>query len=389
MGMDGLAQERRLTSTGERPITGVMAGDQASGTEGISGWRRLFDMRGPWPWLIYLPLFVLPWLGKAPSTAQAVAAGVGLSLFLPLYLIGSYTTGRALLVSAIAVLMLSLALAYTEGSWSVVSVYACSMAGQLRPAKRASMIVAAFALLMVLFSLATRQPWFFWIIGVVLAAMVGLGTVSRVKIDDQSQSLLAAQDEVRRLSRTAERERIARDLHDLLGRTLTLISLKAELAAKLVATAPDRATAEIYDVARAARDGLAEVRVAVSGMTGASFARELDLSRTALAAAGIMATTEAEALPTGEIGAVLGMALREAITNVVRHSEASHCHIGVENNVTEARLIVEDDGSGGSFREGAGLTGMRARLAAAGGSLHVTGGANGTRLQAILPVGVA
>ena len=175
-------------------------------------------------------------------------------------------------------------------------------------------------------------------------------------------------------------------LHDLLGRTLTLISLKAELAAKLAATDPDCATAEMRDVAQAARNGLAEVRAAVSGMTGASFSRELDLSRTALDAAGIIATTEAAALPMGEAGAVLGMALREAITNVVRHSEAGHCRIAIENDPFEARLIVEDDGSGGSFHEGAGLTGMRTRLAAAGGSLHVEGSASGTRLRATLPV---
>ena len=375
-----------MTHGATRSITETMTGDQASGTEGVRGWRRLFDMRGPWPWLIYLPLFALPWLQVRPSSGQAVAAGIGLSAFLPLYLIGSYASGRALLIAATAVLVMSLALAYTGGSWSVVSIYACAMAGQSRPAKRASAIVFGFALVMAVFGLATRQPWFFWAIGVVLAAMVGLGTISRVKIDDQSRSLVAAQDEVRRLSRIAERERIARDLHDLLGRTLTLVSLKAELAAKLTAADPERATAEMHDVAQAARDGMAEVRAAVSGMTGASFSRELDLSRTTLAAAGIIATTEAEVLPTGEAGAVLGMALREAVTNVVRHAEAGHCRIAIETGPKGARLIVEDDGSGGAFREGAGLRGMRARLAAAGGSLDVEGGVNGTRLRALLPV---
>ena len=374
-----------MTDAAGRPNTGAMGHDPASRTEGAVGWRRLIDMRGPWPWLIYLPLFALPWLGPGPSAAQLVGGGVGLAVFLPIYLLGSYATGRALLASATAVLLISLALAFTGGSWSVVSVYACAMAGQLRPPRRATATVTGFAAAMVVFALATGQPWFFWTVGVVLAVMVGLGTVSRVTIDDQHHALLAAQDEVRRLSRTAERERIARDLHDLLGRTLTLVSLKAELAARLAPTDPDRATTEMRDVAQAARDGLAEVRAAVSGMTGASFARELDQSGIALQAAGIATSTDAATLPDGEPGAVLGMALREAVTNVLRHSEAAHCRIAVAIDGEQARLTVEDDGSGGSFREGAGLRGMRARLKAAGGAMSVDSGTAGTRLSAWLP----
>ena len=389
--MDGLAAQRGLTGASARPNTRVMTGDQASGTDGVTGWRRLIDMRGPWPWLVYLPLFALPWLGPGPSTPQLICGVVGLAVFLPIYLLGSYMTGRALLASATAVLLISLALAFTGGSWSVVSVYACAMAGQLRPARLATATVIGFAVAMIAFALATQQPWFFWTVGVVLAVMVGLGTVSRITIDDQNRALLAAQDEVRQLSRTAERERIARDLHDLLGRTLTLVSLKAELAARLTSTDPARATAEMRDVAQAARDGLAEVRAAVSGMTGASFARELDQSTEALTAAGIAISTNADGLPEGEPGAVLGMALREAVTNVLRHSEAAHCRIAVMTSGHEARLTVEDDGDGGdgdgSFLEGAGLTGMRARMAAAGGALSVVSGAGGTRLSAWLPAG--
>ena len=366
-----------------------MAGERTGEADRAVGWRRLVDMRGPWPWLIYLPLFALPWLGPGLSTAQLTGGLLGLAVFLPVYLIGSHTRGRTLLASAAAVLLLSFALAFTGGSWSVVSVYAAAMAGQLRPARLAAVTVIVFALAMVAFALATGQPWFFWTIGVVLAVMVGLGNMSSLKIEDQHRALLLAQDEVRRLSRTAERERIARDLHDLLGRTLTLVSLKSELAARLAPTDLGRATAEMREVAQAARDGLAEVRAAVSGMTGASFARELDQSRTALAAAGIATTTDADTLPEGEHGAVLGMALREAVTNVLRHSEARRCRIVVETDEREARLTVEDDGAGGTFREGAGLTGMRARLLAAGGSLRVDGRGTGTALHATMPIAAA
>ena len=384
--MERLAAERGLTGEATGSHISVMAGELTGEAERAVGWRRLVDMRGPWPWLIYLPLFVLPWLARSASEAQLIGGAVGLAMFLPVYLIGSHTRGRTLLAFATVVLLLSFALAFTGGSWSVISIYAAAMAGQLRPARRAATTVIMFALAMVAFALATGQPWFFWTIGVVLAVMVGLGNMSSLKIEDQHRALLLAQDEVRRLSRTAERERIARDLHDLLGRTLTLVSLKSELAARLAPDEPARAVAEMREVAQAARDGLAEVRAAVSGMMGASFARELDQSRKALAAAGIATTTDAHTLPVGEHGAVLGMALREAVTNVLRHSEAANCRIAVKHGGREARLTVEDDGAGGSFREGAGLSGMRARLAAAGGSLRVDGGASGTRLCATLPI---
>jgi two-component system sensor histidine kinase DesK len=216
--------------------------------------------------------------------------------------------------------------------------------------------------------------------------MVVFGKVSGMAIAEKNVELMRAQEEVRLLAQTAERERIARDLHDLLGRTLTLIALKSDLAVKL--DEQEAARREMREVAEAARDGLAQVRAAISGMTHAGLAHEIEQSRAALAAAGIACEIEGDMLAVpADAGAVLAMALREGVTNVIRHAGAKSCRILLAEADGELKLIVRDDGQGGRFREGDGLRGMRARLAAAGGRLRIRAGQNGTSLAAAIPAG--
>jgi len=191
---------------------------------------------------------------------------------------------------------------------------------------------------------------------------------------------------VRRLAGTAERERIARDLHDVVGRTLTLIALKSDLAVRLVTRDAAAAEAEMRAVADAARAGLSDVRAALDGQAGGSLAQEAKASSAALEAAGVALRVlgdPAEVPP--DAGAVLAMTLREAVTNVIRHAAATTCTIEVVSADGGAQLTVADNGRGGSFREGNGLTGMRQRLAAAGGTLSVRSDRGGTQLVAGLP----
>ena len=341
-------------------------------------------------WLAYLPLFFIPWAIRLPSTAQMIAAGVGLAVFLWLYFLSLKAAGARLIALAVAALLLSFALAFTNSNWTVVAVYAAAMIAELRPAWRASVGVGAFAAASAGLALMTGQPPIYWVLGVFLMIMVGIGNISRAALQDKNAALAAAQGEVRQFAAAAERERIGRDLHDLLGRTLTLIALKADLAARLSQSAPDKAASEMRDIAAAAREGLAEVRAAVSGMTGASLARELAASHSALAAAGIACEMEgdAEAIDPGT-SAVLAMALREAVTNVIRHSGARTCRIALIQQAGGLELMVSDDGDGQAVRPGGGIAGLTKRLAAAGGDLAVTGGRAGTCLTARMPSGAA
>jgi two-component system sensor histidine kinase DesK len=337
-------------------------------------------------WLAYLPLFFIPWAIKLPSTAQMIAAGIGLAVFLGVYFLSLNAAGGRLIALAVAALLLSFALAFTGSNWTVIAVYAAAMIAELRPAWRAGLGIGAFAAASAGLALATGQHPIYWVLGVFLMIMVGIGNISRAALQDKNAALAAAQGEVRQFAAAAERERIGRDLHDLLGRTLTLIALKADLAVRFADSEPDKAAAEMRDVAAAAREGLAEVRAAVSGMTGASLAREIAASQTALAAAGIACEIEgdAEAIDPGT-SAVLAMALREAVTNVIRHSGARICRIALIQKTSGLELEVSDDGDGQAVRPGGGLAGLTARMTAAGGELALEGDTRGTRLTARLP----
>ena len=162
------------------------------------------------------------------------------------------------------------------------------------------------------------------------------------------QRLGEVQLEKEKLAADAERERIARDLHDLLGHTLSVIVLKSELASKLADKNPARAIAEIREVERISREALSEVRAAVQGYRGSGLSAELARSKVALDAAGVRLVLERPPLalpPATEAG--ISMVLREAVTNVVRHARAQHCTVVIEQRGDGYWLEVKDDGVGG------------------------------------------
>jgi two-component system sensor histidine kinase DesK len=341
---------------------------------------------GPWPWLIYIAFYAVPWLWVRPAGWQLAASAAGLAVFLPVYLASHRMAGSRLFAMAAVIMLVGMALAPVGGGWTVFPIYAASEAGRFRPARGAAVAIVLIALATILTGLAWHQPLFWWVTGVMLVIATGGATVSRTAFYARTQALLASQEEVRRLAGTAERERITRDLHDVVGRTLTLAALKADLAAKLAALNPARAEAEMRSVAEIARAGLAEVRTALAGEAGSTLAHEIAASREALAAAGISASlVGSAAVIPADAGAVLAMTLREAVTNVIRHAEAGACAIELALDGSLARLVVADNGIGRSFREGLGLAGMRQRIMAAGGSLSIQPDAPGTRLVAAVP----
>ncbi|UZK69043.1 sensor histidine kinase [Sphingomonas sp. S1-29] len=366
---------------------------QPNATPGVGGQRwyqRLVDVRGPWIWLVYLPLFGVPWLGNPPNTLDLVASAAGLALFLALYIYAARVSGRRIIASAILMMALAIAMIPFGGNWAVLAVYACSTAAELRPARHAVRLVAGLMLVSIIAVIGAGLPWYVAVMVPLFEAMVVYGKMAGLALGEKHGALLRAQEEVRLLAREAERERIARDLHDLLGRTLTLIALKSDLAARLADTDPAAAKREIDEVGQAARGGLAEVRATVADMHHTGLAREIEASRAALRTAGVACTVIGEELATSAANsAVLAMALRESITNVIRHAAATSCTIALQDDGTAVALIVSDDGRGGQFREGSGLRGMRARLSAAGGRLRVEARGSGTRVTAAVPAAVA
>jgi two-component system sensor histidine kinase DesK len=209
--------------------------------------------------------------------------------------------------------------------------------------------------------------------------VAGLAMWGVVQIIRRNRELDAAHQEIARLAVEEERNRFARDLHDILGHSLTVVAVKAELAGRLVRLDPDRAEHEITEVERLSREALAEVRTAVAGYREVTLSGELANARTALSAAGIDADLPAaiDDIPA-ERRELFGWVVREGITNVVRHSGASRCRV----RIGPSEVSITDDGASlenvaGETMAGHGLVGLRERAEAMGGALLVGRSAEG------------
>ncbi len=219
-----------------------------------------------------------------------------------------------------------------------------------------------------------------------LRAAVGAANTITAQRMRANQKLSLAQEEIEHLAKVAERERIARDLHDVLGHTLSLVVLKSELAGKVLHNDPERARKEIHDIEQIARTALAEVREAIRGYRAEGLAPELDRARATLDSAGVTPglriRLRPKCFPAQET--VLSLILREAVTNIVRHSHASHCHISLQQSGPNILLGIEDNGCGGIRQEGSGLRGMRERVESIHGRFQILS-ENGTRLLIEVP----
>jgi two-component system sensor histidine kinase DesK len=343
---------------------------------------------GPWPGLTYLIFYPFPWIWHAPSSTAIAGSIAGVMFFLPAYWRAFRVEGRELVIVSLFMVAIGFAVSPLGGGWTTFSIYAGLVLGRLRPLRSATIAVLLVAVVTVAWGMLLGQPAFTLVLAPLLIVMNGMGSASREAFYDRTAALLATQEEVRRLAGTAERERMVRDLHDVVGRTLTLIAIKSDLANRLVSRDPAAAGREAIAIGQIARDGLTDVRAALAGPLGGSLLHELQASSDALTAAGIGVRIcgDAASVPR-DAGAVLAMTLREAVTNTIRHSRAQSCEIAISLEDLQAKLAVSDDGVGDGHSGGAGsgLDGMRHRLTAAGGSLDVGPNRLGFRLEARVP----
>jgi two-component system, NarL family, sensor histidine kinase DesK len=219
------------------------------------------------------------------------------------------------------------------------------------------------------------------------AVLLGISAVYTAYTTVQQARLRRSAEEITRLATLAERERIGRDLHDLLGHTLSVVALKSELARKLIDRDLDAARLEISEVERVARDALSQVRNAVSGIRSTAIASELLAAISLLEAQGVKVKCETERvkLPHDRETA-LALSLREATTNIRRHAEASGVTIKLREDSGAVIMEVVDNGRGGRIVPGNGLNGMRERLGNVGGRLQLEPASEGgTRLSVWIP----
>lgn len=342
-------------------------------------------------WLVYLVYPLSDLMTGSHDLSQRIIGGLGLLIFLPLYLVGfRHGTNEVIdTLDILGILVLGVVLVALVGSsFFGIPIYAAAFAGLSRNWQQATAAVLVVALTHAVLGLTGHLSWSLVLIGVIMDLSIGINNFSYSRYFGTRVELERAREEVERLAAVAERGRIARDLHDVLGQTLTVITLKAQLAARLIREQPERAAGEMADVEVVSREALDQLRTVVGGYRSEGLHGELNRAQIALRAAGI--ATEEPPIPSGispVIDGTLGLVLREAVTNVIRHSLARHCTITIEIRSQTAVLTVADDGCGlVDRRDGTGVPGMRERLATLGGSLQLESDGHGTRLVARIPL---
>lgn len=346
---------------------------------GDYGWGR-------WVWLAYLLFYPVPWYWRPPTTTGLVVSAIAVAFFIWLYTQHFYATGRKLIAVSLITLAVSFALAPFGGAWGTFTIYAAAIGANLRPTRQAVKLLVFICAALLLFAWIRQLHWSEWAFTLFMGVMVGASSILFAQLQESNRQLAESRESARHLAVVAERERIARDLHDLLGHTLTVVAVKADLAAKLVQRDANRAAAEIEDIRTTTRAALADIRAAVTGMRSTTLAAEIAQARYALAAAGVTFNYEGGATPLPEnVESTLAFLIREGVTNVVRHAGASRCDIRLEHSGDSVVLEVADDGRGTSAREGNGVLGMRARVAQLAGVFSLTS-ERGTKLRAQIPL---
>ncbi len=308
-------------------------------------------------------------------------------VWLWLRVIGRSHTGEVVGLVGLTVL-LSLFTLLAPTPFTSFLVFSFIVAGVIYPVHRVAWALAALVVLQValpLIRLADAASILNLLINSILVGVLGVG--ARLFWQSYTQ-LVAAREQLTSLAVTEERLRFARDLHDLLGQSLSVLVLKSELVSKqLPEDADETLRHEVRDIAQVARKSLKDVREAISGYRQATLQAEISSARTALRAAGIGLLVEDRvgSLPPEQDG-VLAWCLREAVTNIIKHSGAKKCEVRLSRENNSVELDVEDDGRGStSLDGGSGLTGMRERVELVGGTIRVGSNKVGLRLQVTVP----
>ncbi|MFD8716548.1 sensor histidine kinase [Streptomyces sp. NPDC059629] len=352
------------------------------------------------PWLVFLASPVGDLTAGHHTMGATVAGWAGLAVFVGIYLtivfrqMGRPFRGGIVSVAVAVQWVLAVVLAFSLGSsWLGLFVYVSVMCGVTFPLRVAYWTIPATTAAMMLAGWHAHnldEAWgLFLVVLLVGYSMTGIRQLVATTIE-----LRKARATVAQLAANEERLRLARDLHDLLGHSLSLITLKSELAGRMLPDHPDKAARQVSDIEQVSRQALVDVREAVTGYRRPRLAAELAGAQVALTAAAVTAEVPADPDLTdvSEDGeAALAWALREAITNVVRHSGATACTVELLRRQTldgrVLELAVEDNGSGGSGKgPGNGLTGLTERLEKAGGTLEAGRLKRGFRLVARVPL---
>ena len=358
----------------------------------LRSWRAVIGDKdhgwSPLLWVLYLGFFFIDPIMSHASLRLWLIDGFGAFVFLLLYFGLFVLENPYPIVNIGGMLVLGAVYMRVNQGACTFFIYAAAML----PFCVETQAAAVIGLIMV-GSMGAIVGWLLHISGwamfyaAIFPMLIGAGNTVFAERNRMNRKLRKANEEIENLAKVAERERIARDLHDVLGHTLSVITLKSELAGKLMDRDPKGAAKEIREVEEISRQALSDVRDAIRGYRTKGLAAELAHAKATLETAGI--AVQCDAATTLKIPAmqesVLSLAVREGVTNVVRHARASRCRLHLEQENGSCRLEIQDDGQGFVSIEGDGLRGMRERVEMLGGTLE-RANRSGTTLTITLPL---
>lgn len=319
----------------------------------------------------------------------AIVVGIVVA-FVPIYILGHHPDPRRKRFALAATVVLGTVGTFLNVGASVLFVYAIAEVAWLDRRRVFAWQVGLTALCALLVAVSP-VPWPFRLYGVLPSAIfiwiIGRLVTADARRHEEAERLRIDNVRIEQLATADERERIARDLHDLVGQSLTGLVVKAQLVQSLLPADPDGAGVQAADLEASAREALAQVRRAIDGLGQVSLHDEVDMARRTLAAAGValVAHVAVDGRPPGPLlERILALVVREATTNVVRHAGADTCNVTLRRDPDRWLLVVSDDGVGGDDGEGNGLRGMRERILAVGGTV-TRDGTDGTRLTVAVP----
>lgn len=349
--------------------------------------------KSPWADFIHLLwsgwIFITPLFGGGFDWKWVAFTLGSFPAFVALYILYMASSRRAAQWYALAIGALGLALLPWYPSSTSYFIFGCVLLRSRGVSFIRHMLgVAALNACYAVIAGLSGYPWQLMVsmpmVAFIITTVISVETMNEA----HNAQLRLSHDEVRRLAATAERERIGRDLHDLLGHTLSLITLKLELSRKLFDRDPEAARREIADAENVARHALAEVRSAVTGIRATDLAAELASARLLLESTGVHLDYVLPALTLPlDMERALALILREAATNIARHAQATRALVSLKGADQRVHVTVSDDGRGGVGEDGNGLCGMRERVRALGGHLEIQSPkGQGTTLRIDLPM---
>src|SRR6266542_1722628 len=303
----------------------------------------------PYVWLIFMAFFLFqPVLGRA-GAKEWIVTGVASVVFVAIYFGVFWAKPPLTYLLLISMAAMGIGLAnFNQGS-SVFIIFCSSFIPWVAGTTRRAMAALAFLIVVLAVDAALfHTPVGFWATSMVVALDVAWSNIHYAEKNRDDTKLRMANTETEHLAKVAERERIARDLHDVLGHTLSLIIVKSTLAGKLLEKYPQRAKSEIADIEKVSREAMAEIRATLRGYSTYKLCEEIQRAEVALKSAGVALESEAAELgmtPAQE--SVVALIMREAVTNVVRHAQAQNCRVRIAPNNGNCVFEIQDDGRGG------------------------------------------